>query len=257
MPLVEFRHVTKLYKQLAAVSDLCFQIEENQSMGLVGESGCGKSTTESLLLGLLQPTKGTVYWEGKEISRLKREDRKAFRKNVQMVFQDTAASLNPRLRVFDSVAEPIRNFEALSKSELRERVARLLKLVGLPPSCMDQYPRSFSGGQRQRIAIARALALEPKLLILDEATSNLDVSIQAQILNLLKDLKEQSALSYLVISHDLGVIRHMCDRVIVMKDGAAVEVLEGGRLGDAVHPYTRLLLDSVPDVRNRVLQQES
>lgn len=254
MSLVEFRHVTKKYKKFAAVHDLSFVLQENEAVGLVGESGCGKTTTAGMLLGLVEPTEGSVFWNGKEKSGLNAGERKTFCQNVQMVFQDTAASLNPRMKVFDSIAEPIRNFEHLSKAELRTCVAELLENVGLPASSMDKYPRSFSGGQRQRIAIARALAIQPKLLILDEATSNLDVSIQAQILNLLLELKEQFGLSYLVISHDLGVVRYLCDRILVLKDGELVEELSVENLEHAQAPYTRLLLESVPDVPKRVVQ---
>lgn len=254
MALVEFRHVTKMYKKFTAVHELSFELQENEAVGLVGESGCGKTTTAGLLLGLIEPTDGTVLWHGLERNKLHAGKRMDFCRNVQMVFQDTAASLNPRLTVFDSIAEPIRNFEQLSKQELRNQVAELLETVGLPASDMDRYPRSFSGGQRQRIAIARALALRPQLLILDEATSNLDVSIQAQILNLLLELKEQFGLSYLVISHDLGVVRYLCDRILVMKEGKLVEELPAEHLEMAREPYTRLLLDSVPDVQKRIAQ---
>lgn len=257
MSLVEFVHVTKRYKKFEAVSDLSFRIEGNEAVGLVGESGCGKTTTASLLLGLLEPSEGEILWNGEKQNQFNKAAWKQFRRQAQMVFQDTAASLNPRLTVFDSLAEPIRNYESCSRSELRERIGGLLADVGLSPSCMDQYPRSFSGGQRQRIAIARALALQPRLLILDEATSNLDVSIQAQILNLLLDLKERYGLSYLVISHDLGVIKYLCDWVLVMKDGKVVEELDSEDLEKACHPYTRLLLSSVPAIQNGASQRKT
>lgn len=254
MSLVEFRHVTKKYKEFLAVQDLSFVLEEKESLGLVGESGCGKTTIAGMLLGLIPQTEGNIYWEGKETGSFGRKEKKEFCRGVQMVFQDTAASLNPRLRVFDSIAEPIRNFERISQTELRKRVGTLLEAVGLSGSCMDQYPRSFSGGQRQRIAIARALAIRPRLLILDEATSNLDVSIQAQILNLLVELKKEYGLSYLMISHDLGVIRYLCDRILVLKNGSLIEELSAEKLEEARAPYTRLLLDSVPGIQKRVLQ---
>lgn len=254
MSLIEFRHVTKKYKEFSAVHDLSFVLNTNEAVGLVGESGCGKTTTAGMILGLVEPTEGTVFWNGREKAYFNAKQKKEFFRNVQMVFQDTAASLNPRMKVFDSIAEPIRNFEHLSKKQLKERVGELLEEVGLPASCMDMYPRSFSGGQRQRIAIARALAVRPQVLILDEATSNLDVSIQAQILNLLLDLKRKFGLSYLVISHDLGVVRYLCDRILVLKDGRLVEELPVEYLEQAKEPYTRLLLDSVPDVQKRVLQ---
>lgn len=254
MSLVRFDHVTKNYKHFSAVRDLSFTIEKNEIVGIVGESGCGKTTTAKLLLGMTYPSHGTIFWEEQEVRHLHSTERKKFRKNVQMVFQDTAASLNPRCRVWESIAEPIQNFEHLSKTEVKQRVADLMEQVGLQPERMELYPNSFSGGQRQRIAIARALALNPKLLILDEATSNLDVSIQAQILNLLLDLKEKHTLSYLVISHDLGVIHYLCDRVLVLKEGSLVEEFPGNAIEQAVDPYTRQLLEAVPDIQKRVKQ---
>lgn len=254
MSFIEFSHVTKKYREFTAVRDLSFDLEKNEALGLVGESGCGKTTIAGMLLGLVPHTEGQIFWEGRDTNSLNRRERKEFCRNVQVVFQDTAASLNPRLKVFESIAEPIRNFEKKPKAVLREQVGKLLEDVGLPASCMDQYPRSFSGGQRQRIAIARALAIRPKLMILDEATSNLDVSIQAQILNLLIDIRKQYSLSYLMISHDLGVVRYLCDRILVLKDGVLVENLLAEDLDKAKEPYTRLLLESVPGIQKRVRQ---
>lgn len=251
MPLIIFKNVTKMYKKFYAVRDLNFAIGENESVGLVGESGCGKTTTAALLSGMLQLSQGNIFWKERELTQLKKEDKREFRKSVQMVFQDTAASLNPRLKIWESIAEPIQNFEHLSKKECRSRVAELMEQVGISPECMDQYPYSFSGGQRQRIAIARALSIRPELLILDEATSNLDVSVQAQILNLLLDLKRKYSLSYLVISHDLGVVHYLCDRVLVLKEGCLIEEIQAENLEKAVHPYTRLLVKSVPGVQKK------
>lgn len=254
MSFIEFSHVTKKYQEFTAVRDLSFALEENEAVGLVGESGCGKTTIAEMLLGLISHTEGQIFWEGRDTNSLNRKERKEFCRNVQIVFQDTTASLNPRLQVFESIAEPIRNFEKKPKRVLREQVGKLLESVGLPASCMNQYPRSFSGGQRQRIAIARALAIRPKLLILDEATSNLDVSIQAQILNLLVNIKQEYGLSYLMISHDLGVVRYLCDRILVLKNGALVENLPAEELDKAKEQYTKLLLESVPGIQKRVRQ---
>lgn len=251
-PFIEFCSVTARFGSFTAVDALSFTLDEGETLGLVGESGCGKSTTASLLLGLQTAAEGKILWRGKPLTQLKRAEKKQFRRETQMVFQDTRASLNPKHRIRESIAEPMHNYERLTRREEELRVTALLEDVGLSAADMEKYPRDFSGGQRQRIAIARALALQPKLVILDEATSNLDVSIQAQILNLLRELKQRHAMSYLLISHDLGVVRYMSDRILVMNRGALVEQLSPQHLEAAQNAYTRTLLHSIPDIHNRV-----
>ena len=255
LPLIEFDGVTKRYASFTAVDDLSFVLEENTTLGLVGESGCGKTTTANLLLGLLAPSSGQIRFRGQDIAALHGAERKQFRRQVQMVFQDAKASLNPKRCIRQSVAEPLHNYERLSRTEEERQVTALLEDVGLDPACMEKYPGDLSGGQRQRVAIARALALRPKLIILDEATSNLDVSIQAQILNLLRRLKESYSASYLIISHDLGLVRYMSDRILVMKDGRVVEQLDPERLSEAKELYTRRLVDAIPDIHARMNRQ--
>jgi oligopeptide/dipeptide ABC transporter ATP-binding protein len=237
-----------------AVDGISFTIERGRTLGVVGESGCGKTTTAKLVLGLEEPTGGTIHFEGKDLKELDAAGRRHYRKSVQAVFQDPYASLNPRMRVGAIIAEPLVTNEGLPASEVRLRILQLLDLVGLPERAADLFPHEFSGGQRQRIAIARALALSPKLIVLDEPVSALDVSIRAQILNLLRDLQAELGLSYLFIAHDLAAVAHMSHTIVVMYLGKIVESGEARTLARGPkHPYTEALfsaaLPSHPDER--------
>jgi peptide/nickel transport system ATP-binding protein len=232
---------------LRAVDDVTLHVDPGETLGLVGESGCGKTTVGRLILRLLPATAGRVVFEGQDITHLPERRLRDFRRAVQVVFQDPYSSLNPRLTVRDIVGEPLRNFGATRRAAAA-RVGELLDTVGLPPDYMTRYPHAFSGGQRQRIGIARALALGPRLLVCDEAVSSLDVSVQAQILNLLADLQRQLGLALLFISHNLAVVRHVSQRVAVMYLGRLVEVAPETDLFDHPrHPYTRALLAAVPE----------
>ena len=236
---------------LKAVDDVTFQITKGQTLALVGESGSGKSTIARLVVGLLPPSRGEIVFDGKPLSKgLKGAEARRVRRRFQMIFQDPFASLNPRWRVTDIVGEPLRVFEkSMSSRDRRKRVGELLTLVGLSPEDGLKFPHEFSGGQRQRVAIARALAANPDFIVCDEPTSALDVSVQAQILNLMKDLQAEFGLTYLFISHDLSVVRHMADRIGVLYLGRLAEIADGKALFQAPqHPYTRMLLDAVPDI---------
>ena len=232
---------------LHAVSQVDIAIYEGETLALVGESGCGKSTLGRLLLGLLEPTAGQAFFDGKDLARLSKKDLRTLRRQMQMVFQDTASSLNPRLNVAGLLAEPMRLHDLCPSREMPQRGADLLEQVGLSPDLLNRYPHQLSGGQRQRVVLARALALKPRLVVCDEPVSALDVSVQAQMLNLLADLQEAHRLTYLFVSHDLGVVRHIADRVCVMFLGRVCEVGPTRDLfASPRHPYTRFLLDSVP-----------
>jgi oligopeptide transport system ATP-binding protein len=232
---------------IKAVDGLDFDIRRGETLGLVGESGCGKSTTGRAILQLYRPTAGHVYFEGEDLTQMKGERLRRQRRRMQMIFQDPYASLNPRMTVGNIVGEPLEVHNIASGKERRERVQELLQVVGLNPYFVNRYPHEFSGGQRQRIGIARALAVKPDFIVCDEPISALDVSIQAQIINLLEELQEQFGLTYLFIAHDLSVVRHISDRVAVMYLGKIVELTDRDTLyANPLHPYTQALLSAVP-----------
>ena len=232
---------------IKAVDGVTFKIYQGETLGLVGESGCGKSTTGRCILQLYRPTSGEVYFESQNLCKLKGEALRRMRRRMQMIFQDPYASLNPRMTVGQTIREPLEVHNILKGKALKEKVRDLLQIVGLNPYFINRYPHEFSGGQRQRIGIARALAVQPSFIVCDEPISALDVSIQAQIINLLEDLQEQFGLTYLFIAHDLGVVRHISSRIAVMYLGKIVELTGRATLySNPLHPYTQALLSAVP-----------
>ena len=247
-PITEGVIIKKRVGVIKAVDGVSFELNRGETYGLVGESGCGKSTTALAVLRMLEATTGRIIFEGEDITHYDERKLRPIRRKMQMVYQDPFGSLNPRMKVRDIIGEPLVVHRLTSTAaNYRDRVGELMRLVGLLPDMADRYPHEFSGGQRQRIGIARALALEPSLIICDEAVSALDVSIQAQVLNLLSDLQEKLGLTYLFIAHDLSVVRHICDRIAVMYLGKIVEIADKDQLfGDPKHPYTETLMAAVP-----------
>lgn len=244
---VETNMLGKPVSFLKAVDDVSLTINKGEAFGLVGESGCGKTTFGKILVNLYQPTHGKIFFEGLEITGLKEKQRRAYCKDIQMIFQDPYASLNPRMTIGDIIAEPILINNLLPRDKVEERVIYLLNCVGLAQHQRNRYPHEFSGGQRQRVGIARALAVQPKLIVCDEPVSALDVSIQAQVLNLLDDLKDEFGLTYLFIAHGLNVVKHISDRVGVMYLGKLVEIAPKKDLyAKPLHPYTQALLSAIP-----------
>jgi peptide/nickel transport system ATP-binding protein len=239
-----------------AVDGINMEFEKGKTYGLVGESGCGKSTTGKAIIGLEKITSGSIIYEGRNVTNQRRQRSSSYNRDIQMIFQDANSSLNPRKRVQDIIAEPIRNFLKLSVLEEKRRINELLAIVGMPEDAKLKYPHEFSGGQKQRIGIARAIACNPKLIIADEPVSALDLSVQGQVLNFMKDIQQELGLSYLFISHDLGVVKHMCDQVSIMYNGRFVE---SGSKKDIYqspqHIYTKRLLSAIPSIEPATRQE--
>lgn len=241
--------LNRLTDRVQAVDGVSFEIEEGKTVGLVGESGSGKSTIGKAIIGLEKVTSGNVYFNGEDVTNKARKRTSDYNRNVQMIFQDAMSSLNPKKRVLDILAEPLHNFEKNSVQEEKKRIAELLDMVGMSEDALYKYPHEFSGGQRQRIGIARAMATKPKLIIADEPVSALDLSVQAQVLNYMKRIQDQYNVSYLFISHDLGVMRHMCDELAVMYRGRFVEYGNKHDIyANPQHGYTKRLLSAIPNI---------
>lgn len=256
--LVEAQNISKYFETrmgtLHAVDGVSFQIEEGKTLGIVGESGCGKSTLGRVMLHLLESTSGKIFFDGKDVTRLNKNELKEFRDQAQMVFQDPYSSLNPRMTINQLIAEPLKIQGKLSGSQISEKVLELMKTVGLAERLWNTYPHELDGGRRQRIGIAKALAVDPRFIICDEPVSALDVSIQAQILNLLKDLQEERKLTYIFITHDLSVVKYISDNIMVMYLGQMVEMGNAKEIfNTTVHPYTKALFSALPspDLHNR------
>lgn len=256
--LIEVKNLSKFFNinkgifskntsYVKAVDDVSFSIKKGETLGLVGESGCGKTTTGRTLLKLYEPTAGEIIYDGKDIAKLNPKDMLPYRRKMQMIFQDPYASLNSRMTVGDIIAEPIEIHKLMNKNEKLERVQYLLNRVGLNPDHASRYPHEFSGGQRQRIGIARALAVQPQFIVCDEPISALDVSIQAQVVNMLEDLQDDLGLTYLFIAHDLSMVKHISNKIGVMYLGKLVEIAESNELyKNPLHPYTKALLSAIP-----------
>ncbi|WRS28682.1 oligopeptide/dipeptide ABC transporter ATP-binding protein [Oscillospiraceae bacterium MB08-C2-2] len=260
VPLLEVQNLSKFFpvksktlfgpsQKVHAVEDVSFTLYEGETMGIVGESGSGKSTLARAILALTKTSGGKVLYEGKEITNFKKCDAANLRRQMQMIFQDPYASLNPKIKVGDAIAEPMLHYGlAKSKADAKAQVQELLQTIGLQPEVYDRFPHEFSGGQRQRIGIARALATQPRLLFCDESVSALDVSVQAQILNLFNELKRQRNLTYVFIGHDLAVVRYISDRILVMYLGKVMEIAPYDALfGEDTHPYTQALISAIPE----------
>lgn len=264
--LVEVKNLKKYYpiggmgkkKAAKALDGITFEIKEGETLGLVGESGCGKTTVGRAILRLIPITEGEIWFDGEEITNYSESKMRSLRSKMQIIFQDPYGCLDPRRKVFDIIAAPLKLHGVTDKKELKERVLQLMEEVGLRTDYMDRYPHEFSGGQRQRIGIARAIAIHPKLIVCDEPVSALDVSVQAQVVNLIQKLQKEHGLTYLFISHDLRVVNHLCDRIIVMYLGT---IVESGKKEDIyenpAHPYTRALLSAVPEIGSEMTQNRT